>query len=83
LALSLFNSITKNIFCFFTPGLPPQSEAGGNVVIVFVIVLGVRLRILPAVCIDKAGRIAVIARFVVPHRALGLKMWIEEIMGTS
>jgi hypothetical protein len=53
LALSLFNSITKNIFCFFTPGLPPQSEAGGKVVNVFVIVLGVRLRILPAVCIEK------------------------------
>jgi hypothetical protein len=30
LTLSLFISITKNIFCFRTPGLPPNSEAGGN-----------------------------------------------------
>ena len=30
LTLSLFITITKNIFCFLAPGLPPYSEAGGN-----------------------------------------------------
>jgi hypothetical protein len=40
LTLSLFISITKNIFCFLTPGLPPHSEAGGSLVNVIVIVFG-------------------------------------------
>ena len=40
LTLSLFMSITKNIFCFLTPGLPPHSEAGGSLVNVIVIVFG-------------------------------------------
>ena len=53
LTLSLFNSITKNIFwlavfllyffdgsCFLTPGLPPHSKAGGSLVNAIVIVFG-------------------------------------------
>lgn len=30
LKLPLFIAITKNIFCFLTPGLPQHSESGGN-----------------------------------------------------
>jgi hypothetical protein len=40
LILSLFISITKNIFCFLTPGLPPHGKAGGSPMNVIVIVLG-------------------------------------------
>ena len=40
LTLSLFMSITKNIFCFLTPVLPPHSEVGGSLGNVLLLVFG-------------------------------------------
>ncbi len=90
LTLSSVISISKNIFCLAVSSplflrwlllpharLPPRSGAGDSLVNVIVMVVG-------AVAVLKRGEDCRY-RWVcgASHRALSLKMWIEEIMGSS